>query len=1186
MRWARPPPAIRAVAERTFNGASPIRRRGSGRRFLGLARPVRLDALFPCPNAWAVFPGVSKSTRFEVLIRSVRDRQGLARLLIALGFQPADDCVPRGAWPAYGLGDAPDLRAVVVAGRSGALDALLLETAVDTDSRGAARLARKVQARNPARLHLFVVANPGYRVLVFGTYGAGNAFRHITLERERVRPTDVEALEEMAPGGGEVGLELALRQARALDRSRVTGSFFQDFRAKRQAVAEAWTGIPAAASRERAQLALLFLSRLTFLYFIQRQGVLAGDDRYLLNLLRAWSGAAGPAPGPQAPSRTMPAPATFYRARLRPLFFCALNRRPEDRDAAARELGALPYLNGGLFEPHALERRFAGLDLPDRETRSCFEDLLERYRFTSREEGDGAGYGVDPEVLGRVFEGLMSGDQRTRTGSFYTPAPVVQRIVREAAVAYVADTVGQAHAEAVIDGRVKGVPQPVRSRVRQKLERVRVLDPACGSGAFLLGALHRLTRVVTSLGAGAEEDVRREFVARSLHGVDLLDDAALLCSLRLWLALSDPAEQIRPLPNLDRRIRQGDALIDPLDLGAGSGETVSWQPLRDVELRRALRALEPAARGYVDSQPEERERARERVLRAELRLARRWVQGLESATQRVLRELRARAAEQDLFGERPQAARQAQRAIPRVRDRLRELDSIAERLEQRGGLPFFSFGVHFADAGRGFDFIVSNPPWIRSSRWPDRLRAVAERFEVCRSPAWSGGIRLSGAPAASGAQVDASLLFVERSLQLLAPEGVLAVLIPAKSFRALYAGAARRMLLRDLDFELIEDHALGSRSIFRAAAFAGVLVGRRQGGAVSGQGTRTGRDSPVRIRMTRPGVSALEFRVRQSDLPLVPQDSSSPWLIAPPAVRSALRTMQGAGPPLGEHPGHRVRRGVMTGANDVLIFTSVESKLGGLARVEAEGAGRARGRGDTAREAGKFRAIVETEAFRPLVRGADIDAFRYRIRSHVAWCHDGKGQPANAPRRMARYLERHRSRLEARAGYRRALPLGAVFRLAPETLGPKVVWHDLSDTLRAVALPAKVMVAGRQRELVPLNTVYFLPTTDHQMAMALAGLLNSLPLRTMARSVAERAKDSRFRFFAWTVSLLPIPRHWPNHRAGAEIKAVASGAHEANGITPADQTRLDRAVARLYGLDDADLEALAAFDEWLRGGSP
>jgi hypothetical protein len=1114
-------------------------------------------------------------SRFQSLVAEVADRSGVEALVRALGFQPAGEEVPPSAWATWGLADA-GVKRLTVLGRSGSLGALLIEVDGSPATEVVTRLAGAIRARNPVRLHLFVfLGSPG---LVLATHGPEGDFRHLALEPGRARASDLEALDEMAARDGETGLALALRQARAMDQTRVTGLFFRDFRSSRERVAGALTGLSVEADRERAQLALLLLCRLTFLYFLQRRGTLCGDDRYLVRLFAQWDGRGR---------------GSFFRCRLLPLFFEALNRRPEQRSPAARQLGDLPYLNGGLFEPHPLELAHPELDLPDGEVRVVLHGLLERYRFTSREAAGlgGTGYGIDPEVLGTVFEGLMAPDRRIGTGSFYTPAPVVRRVVREGLAEYLATTCPGVRPEAVLDDAASGLAPQDRARVRRSLERIRVLDPACGSGAFLLGALHHLEKALGVTADGAGPAARREIVRRSLHGVDLLDDAALLCSLRLWLALSEGDEEARPLPNLDRRIRQGDALVEPLDLSLTdpNGQGHGAGPLGDPELRSAVRAVGPASHRYLDSSPEDRAEARRDLAAAERSLARHWTRWTRALQQERLRHLRAAAADRDLFGGIPDHAHRARAALRDAERRDRDLAEVARQLDEKGALPFFSFGIHFAHTGGQFDFIVSNPPWIRAHRWPERLRRVAAlQYEVCRDPGWPGVTRATGTMAGSGAQLDLSLLFLERCCRLLAPGGVLAILVPAKMMRALYGGSARRILLRDLEFGMIEDHALDQRSIFRADAFTAVLVLRRpRNGAVAGRGPTSPPDGTgsgsVRVRMVRRGVEPLEFRTRVADLPLVPGDPASPWIMAPPEVVAVLRTMQRVGGPLGSLPGLRVRRGVMTGANDVLVMSSAEPRLGGLSRVEAAGHASSRRRGADSRQAARYRAHVETEALRPLVRGADIDCFRFGVSAHLVWCHDHAGRPISPPRRMERYLQRHRERLERRPGWRQGLPLGTIFRLSADTLRPKVAWHDLSDRLRAVALPATVRFDGADRELVPLNTVYFLPTDARSDALLLAGILNSLPVSTFARAIAERAKDARFRFFAWTVAWLPLPPLWRSHPAAPEILALSRTGHERGGLDRRRQRRLDRAVASLYGLDGTGLEVLENFDAWLRG---
>jgi hypothetical protein len=1101
---------------------------------------------------------------FSTLVPAATDRPGIAALLTALGFQAGYRAVPRRAWSLHGLPMAPDLAGVAVAGRAGSLEALLVELRSQVSPERCAELAAAVRRRNPVRLRLLVFRGAG--AVVLGSFGEAGEFRHLLLEPDRVSPSDLEALEEMAARPGETGLALALRQARALDRTRVTRLFFRDFRAHRAAVAAAFLGVPAEAERERAQLAILFLCRLTFLYFLQRRGTLGGDDRYLVRLFAARDTAGG---------------GTFFRARLLPLFFGALNRPAAERSPAALALGALPYLNGGLFEPHVLERRYPDLDLPDPVVRSVLEGLLERYRFTTREAGTGAGYGLDPEVLGQVFEGLMAAAERVGTGSFYTPAPVVNRVVRAALAEYVAASCPGVDPGAALGREAARLPVAARHQVRRALERVRVLDPACGSGTFLLGALHHLSATLASVSDAPEASVRRELVAGSLHGVDLLDDAALLCSLRIWLALSEAEHPVRPLPNLDGRIRQGDALVEPFDLaatdlehGAGAG------PLGDPDLRRAHRTVATAARRYLESSPATRVGTRAALLAAERHLAQRWLARARQLQEHRVRRLRAEAGDRDLFGEPPEHARRARAALRPTEARQAELDAIDRHLQEKGALPFFSFGVHFADAGGEFDFIISNPPWVRAHRWPERVRRLAARhYEVCRAGGWRGAPHLNGVPPAASGQLDLSLLFLERSCRLLAPGGVLAILLPAKSLRALYGGGARQMLLRDLEFGLIEDHALDHRSMFRADAFVAVLVLRRPRSTEPGGGAAGG----VQVRMVRRGVAPLDFRVRQRELPLYPDAAASPWVLAPEEVVRVMRRMQEAGAPLGRHRALRLRRGIMTGANDVLVMRAAAPGLGGLTRVEAVGYEAARRRGAPGRLAGRFRAWVEAEALRPLVRGADVDAFRYRAGAHVVWCHDERGSLRPPPPRMERYLLRHRQALEARPGWRPGRPLGSIFRLSPDTLLPKVAWHDLSDTLRGVALPARVESGGAMLELIPLNTVYFVPVQDERDALLLAAIMNSLPASIFVRAIAERAKDARFRFFAWTVACLPLPADWREHPASRDLVGISRAAHAREGLDPAARRQLDRAAAALYRLDATMLDPLHRFDRWLRG---
>ena len=345
----------------------------------------------------------------------------------------------------------------------------------------------------------------------------------LELSLDHPDPAAVAALERIASLRDLPPLEAAARLAELLAIEPLGTRFFRQFRSTFEQFREAIPGEPSPADRN--SLALLQLTRVLFLYFVQSKGWLDGRSDFIARGVDDCLGRRRP----------------LHRDLLRPLFFGTLNRPLPKRGALARKFGRLPYLNGGLFEPHFLERRWK-VDVPTPAWRDAFDTLFEAFHFTTREGDAGV---VAPDMLGRVFEGLMDPDQRRRTGTFYTPASLVERVVSVA-----------------IDMHA------VHSKV--PLADATILDPAVGSGAFLLGALQR----VASLTRGPHETIaiaRRRVLARNLFGVDLDPTAVRLAELRLWLAViaddekTDP-EAIPPLPNLDAVVRQGDSLWGPQGL--------------------------------------------------------------------------------------------------------------------------------------------------------------------------------------------------------------------------------------------------------------------------------------------------------------------------------------------------------------------------------------------------------------------------------------------------------------------------------------------------------------------------------------------------------------------------------------------------------------------------------------------
>jgi len=329
---------------------------------------------------------------------------------------------------------------------------------------------------------------------------------------------------------------------------------------------------------ERRELSILTVSRLLFLSFLETKGWLNADFDFLANQFASCMARGG----------------GFQRRVLYPLFFGTLNTPVFHRAERARAFGKIPFLNGGLFTRARLEMKFGAADLPDEILGEVFTRLLTSFRFTAREDSAvWSETAVDPEILGKAFEALMAAADRKTSGAFYTPQPLVNHVTESAIVAVLSPhTSGD-----VLRGLLSAgeIPRPdVREALLERLTQLRLIDPACGSGAFLVHGLEKLTELRLRLGeVGSAAIIRRKTLASSIFGVDINPMAVWLCQLRLWLAVvidsTDPNPMhVVPLPNLDRQVRVGDSLAG----GSFTGERFPAQGRKLARLRgRYTRAV-------------------------------------------------------------------------------------------------------------------------------------------------------------------------------------------------------------------------------------------------------------------------------------------------------------------------------------------------------------------------------------------------------------------------------------------------------------------------------------------------------------------------------------------------------------------------------------------------------------------
>ena len=300
------------------------------------------------------------------------------------------------------------------------------------------------------------------------------------------------------------------------------------------------------------------MGRITFLHFLQRKSWMCGDLNYMQNMFE------------KSPYKN-----DYLDSVLEPLFFGILNTKPAEREALFAEYGwdksllaewkDIPYLNGGLFErdeEDEPESRF-----PADYFKRLFQFFSE-YNFTIDEnDPNDAEVGVDPEMLGKIFENLLE-DNKDK-GAFYTPKEIVRYMCQESLIAYLETNTSVAKDKirqfvlSPEDG-VMDIPENKRPKILEALEEVKICDPAIGSGAFPMGLLNELLhcREVLSGEHYDRSDIKKSIIQNNIYGVDIEKGAVDIARLRFWLAIVVDEETPSPLPNLDYKIMQGNSLIE------------------------------------------------------------------------------------------------------------------------------------------------------------------------------------------------------------------------------------------------------------------------------------------------------------------------------------------------------------------------------------------------------------------------------------------------------------------------------------------------------------------------------------------------------------------------------------------------------------------------------------------------
>ena len=617
----------------------------------------------------------------------------------------------------------------------------------------------------------------------------------------------------------------------------------------------------------------------------------------------------------------------YYNAILQNLFFATLNRAITDENGTTRRFSTaqkrdvktlyrykelfsisqqevinlfaeVPFLNGGLFECLDKTRYIDGVTkcynfdgfsrndarFPDGrykhravipnnlffEPEKGLISILKRYNFTIEENSpEEQQVALDPELLGKVFENLLGAynpetkeTARNQSGSFYTPREIVNYMVDESLIAYLGDN---EFVRSLFrrDFKFDASKADEYQIIVNKLRSVKVLDPACGSGAFPMGLLNRMTDIIERI--SPEEnlyELKLSIIENCIYGSDIQSIAAQITKLRFFISLicncekdaTQPNFGIPTLPNLETKFVSANSLI------AKKKKPIQGNLFENPEIELTKEALHEIRHKHFSAKsPAAKHRLREKDQELRTKLA----------------EL---LADDDNFA--PEDAKQLAAWNP---------------YDQNDVSPFFDpewmFGV-----SEGFDIVIGNPPYVQLQNNGGDL---AKLYDHCNYSTF----------ARTG---DIYCLFYERGWQLLKKNGHLCYITSNKWMRAGYGEKTREFFANKTNPILVIDFA-GVKIFESATVDTNILLFSKSNNLHKTM-------CAVTNKQNKESVKNLSDFVQQQNT-VCDFNSSESWVILSPIEQSIKRKIEAVGTPLKDWD-IRINYGIKTGFNDAFIIST------------------------------------------------------------------------------------------------------------------------------------------------------------------------------------------------------------------------------------------------------------------------
>ena len=515
------------------------------------------------------------------------------------------------------------------------------------------------------------------------------------------------------------------------------------------------------------------MGRITFLHFLQRKGWMCGDLNYMQNLFeRSWY------------------KNDYLDSVLEPLFFGILNTKPAEREALFADYGwdkdlleewkDIPYLNGGLFERD--EEDEPESVFPAEYFQRLFQFFSE-YNFTIDEnDPNDAEVGVDPEMLGKIFENLLE-DNKDK-GAFYTPKEIVRYMCQESLIAYL-DTntsiAGEKIRKFVLspEESVQDIPENKKAKLLSALEEVKICDPAIGSGAFPMGLLNELLhcREVLSGENIHRAEIKKSIIQNNIYGVDIEKGAVDIARLRFWLSIVVDEDTPSPLPNLDYKIMQGNSLI----------ESFQGVDLSELTYKRESKK----DRGEVMLFDDEKNRLQKTVSQL--------LSSYYSCSEHE-RKLRLRKQISDAINQQLEAQFVNSSILTKLKD-----------IDLAGNSQFFLWHTWFSDVfnredGKsGFDIVIANPPYGAKMSTVEK-DIYKKLYTTART--------IKGVQKGS---LDSYTLFIEFGYNSLKKDGIMTMIVPISLTSSDALSGIHRLFLNNCDNIYVSSYAVRPQPVFANA---------------------------------------------------------------------------------------------------------------------------------------------------------------------------------------------------------------------------------------------------------------------------------------------------------------------------------------------------------------------------------